>query len=733
MLFYCNLVAFDIKTRKKMQKKTISLIMTSFISLPTYSLSADIKSNDKVLLEAITVENSSSEMTGDYSYYKTKSTSATKTDTPLKETAQSVQIVNKEVISDVNAVTLKDTLSYVSGISHQNNFGEVWDNFSIRGFSGHENTGMSLLKNGFSDNRGYNIPRDIVNIESIEFLKGPSAALYGNSEPGGTININTKQPKFTPEYSLETSVGSYDFYRVSTDLTAPISQSVAFRLNAASQKKGSFRDYVQSNKNIIAPSLLWSISDNTFLTYNGEYIEQKIPLDRGIIAINGDIKAIDSKTFFGNPNDANTKQENHSHQLKLEHYFSDNWSSNAGLAYKDNSLKGSSSEVKPFTNVTSDSVLLRTRYRDFTSDDISFQADVKNVSNIANMKNTLLLGTETYKFEADTVMYNLNNSVRVSNIYSNPTYTTLATGKGTLATDRNEEQKAVALFAQDELEIGNYRLLGGLRYDEVQMDTLNNLNKKNTTQNDYALSPRVGLSYLLDEQWSLYTTSGKSFRPNTGVDINGDTFEAEEGLSLETGVKFESSNKRVGGTLSLYQIDKENVLTGSDPSGTYSIAAGEVRSKGIELDINGKVTDNVKVSTNYAYTNTEITKDSGGTVDWWSGEVVNLEGKELSNVPKHSGGILAMWEDSLSNSSSYGLGSGISYVGKREGNYINSFNLPSYTTVKLISYWKADKNLTLKLNVDNLFDKEYIVSSYDRSWLSVGDPRSFTLTMNYKF
>ena len=716
-----------------MQKKTISLIMTSFISLPTYSLSADIKSNDKVLLEAITVENSSSEMTGDYSYYKTKSTSATKTDTPLKETAQSVQIVNKEVISDVNAVTLKDTLSYVSGISHQNNFGEVWDNFSIRGFSGHENTGMSLLKNGFSDNRGYNIPRDTVNIESIEFLKGPSAALYGNSEPGGTININTKQPKFTPEYSLETSVGSYDFYRVSTDLTAPISQSVAFRLNAASQKKGSFRDYVQSNKNIIAPSLLWSISDNTFLTYNGEYIEQKIPLDRGIVAINGDIKAIDSKTFFGNPNDANTKQENHSHQLKLEHYFSDNWSSNAGLAYKDNSLKGSSSEVKPFTNVTSDSVLLRTRYRDFTSDDISFQADVKNVSNIANMKNTLLLGTEAYKFEADTVMYNLNNSVRVSNIYSNPTYTTLATGKGTLATDRNEEQKAVALFAQDELEIGNYRLLGGLRYDEVQMDTLNNLNKKNTTQNDYALSPRVGLSYLLDEQWSLYTTSGKSFRPNTGVDINGDTFEAEEGLSLETGVKFESSNKRVGGTLSLYQIDKENVLTGSDPSGTYSIAAGEVRSKGIELDINGKVTDNVKVSTNYAYTNTEITKDSGGTVDWWSGEVVNLEGKELSNVPKHSGGILAMWEDSLSNSSSYGLGSGISYVGKREGNYINSFNLPSYTTVKLISYWKADKNLTLKLNVDNLFDKEYIVSSYDRSWLSVGDPRSFTLTMNYKF
>jgi iron complex outermembrane receptor protein len=716
-----------------MRKRKLFLIMTSFISLPIQVFSVDTKSNDKVVLEAIIVENNSSINENEYSYYKTKSTSATKTDTPLKETAQSVQIVNREVIDDVNAVTLKDTLSYVSGISQQNNFGGMWDNFSIRGFAGHENTGMSLLKNGFSDNRGYNAPRDTANIESIEFLKGPSAALYGNSEPGGTININTKQPKFKPEYSVETSVGSYDFYRTSIDLTGPINESVAFRLNAAIQKDGNFRDYMESNRNIIAPSLLWSINDDTFLTYNGEYIEQKAPLDRGIVAINRDLKAIDYKTFFGNPNDGDMNLKNYTHQMKLEHYFSDSWSGNAGIAYKDNSLEGYASEVKPFTNVTSDSVLLRTRYRDYTSDDISFQADIKNVSNIANMKNTLLLGTEAYKFEADTIMYNLNNSVRVSNIYSNPTYTTLATGKGTLSTDRTEEHNAIALFSQDEIEVGKFRFLAGVRYDQIDIDSTNNINKKTTTQNDYAVSPRLGITYLLDEQWSVYTTTGKSFRPNTGVDINGDTFEAEEGESLEVGLKFESLNKRVGGTLSLYQIDKENVLTGSDPSGNYSIAAGEVRSKGIEIDINGKVTDNVKISTNYAYTNTEITKDSGGAVDYLTGNVVNLEGKELSNVPKHSGGILAMWEDSLSSSSSYGIGSGISYVGKREGNYINSFTLPSYTTVKLVSYWKADKNLTFKFNIDNLFDKEYIVSSYDRSWLTPSDPRNFTLSMNYKF
>ena len=713
-----------------MKKKAIFCVLATSIILPSQVLSSQ---NDKTTLSPITIENNLSETTGEYSYYKTKSYSATKTDTPLKEVPQSVQIVNKEIIQDTNSVTLSDTLVYVSGTSYQNNFGGMWDNFSIRGFSGHENTGMSLLKNGFSDNRGYNAPRDTANIESIEFLKGPSGALYGNSEPGGTINIVTKQPKFDPEYSIESSLGSENFYRVSSDLTGPINESLAFRLNVAKEKKDSFRDYIKSDRTVIAPSLLWSISDNSFLTYFGEYIEQKAPLDRGIIAINGNKNAISNKTFFGNPNDGDMKLENYTHQLKLEHYFSDSWSGNAGIAYKNNSLKGTASEVRPFLNVTTDSVLLRTRYRDYNSNDLAYQGDIKNVSTFADIKNTLLLGTELYKFEADTKMNNLNNSVRISNIYSNPTYTTLLTGRGNLITDRNEEQKSLALFAQDEIEIGNFRFLTGVRYDKIEMDTINNLNKKTLTQNDYAVSPRVGVTYILNPEWALYATSGKSFRPNSGVDINGNTFEAEEGISLETGIKFESLDKKIGATLAVYQINKNNVLTGTDPNGTYSVAAGEVESKGVEFDINGKITDNIKINLNYAYTNAEVTKDEGGVIDYLTGSIVNLKGKSLSNVPMHSGGLLAMWEDNISIDSSYGLGAGISYVGKREGNYINSFDLSSYTTTKLISYWKMDKNITFKLNIDNLFDKEYIISSYDRSWLTPGDPRSFKLTMNYKF
>lgn len=715
-----------------MQKKVFSIVAASFIFFPNIIFSAEIKTNDTVSLSDVTVVSGSDD--NEQSYYKTEASSSTRTGTPLLETPQSVQIVTGEVLDDFSLVSLNDTLDYTSGISRQNNFGGIWDNFSIRGFSGHENTGISMLKNGFADNRGYNAPRDAANIETIEVLKGPSGSLYGNTEPGGTINIVTKQPKFSNENSITTMVGSDDFYRVAADITGPLSESFAYRLNVAAEKKKSFRDYIESERYVVAPSFLWEFNDTTYLSYMGEYIRQEAPFDRGIVAFDGDLDGVDYKTFFGNPTDEKMILQNYTHQLKLEHQFSDNWSAKVGLAYKTGDFKGTGAEVKPFVNVTTDSLMLRSRYKDFESDDISLQADIKNVSTIKGLKNTLLFGMETYRYELDFALYNLNNAVRMDNIRSNPTYTTLATGKGNIIRDENQVQKGMAFFAQDELALSDaWRLLVGLRYDEMDTHLKNYHNDTSSSQNDYALSPRIGLTYMINSNWSWYATSGKSFRPNSGVDVDGNTFEAEEGISLETGLKFESDDKDIGASFALYRIDKENVLTGSDPNGVYSIAAGEVRSQGIEFDIGGQITSNVKINANYTYTDAKVTKDSGGAVDWSSGAVVNLEDQQLSNVPKHSGALLLMWEENISNNSSYGIGSNVVYVGKREGNYINSFTLPDYITVGLTSYWQATKNLKVKLNINNIFDEEYIASSYDRSWLTPGSPRSFALSMNYKF
>ncbi|KLE04309.1 TonB-denpendent receptor [Aliarcobacter butzleri L353] len=533
--------------------KPIKNTITYSICLSMSLLSQTFAQETTVLDEIkVSTENNNYSTQND-NYYKTKSQSATKTDTPIRETPQSVQVVSNEIIKELNAVKIEDVLDYTSGVSRQNNFAGMWDNFSIRGFAGNENTGMSLLKNGFADNRGFNAPRDTANIESIEFLKGPSGSLYGNSEPGGTINIVTKEPKFTSEHSIKTDVGSYDFYRMALDSTAPINDNLAYRLNVATEKKGSFRDHIESQRYIVAPSLLYSINDDTFVSYMGEFIEQKAPFDRGIALIDGK-NVMNPKNFLGNPDDGDVTLKNQTHQLKLEHYFSDSWSSRMGVAYKNNRLKGFGSEVTPATKITTNSINLRTRYRDYSSDDIQFQADLQNVTDIKDVTNTLLFGVETYRFEQDSILYTNKDTVRVDNIRSNPTYTVLKTGLGSLSTDKYEEQKGVALFVQDEVAYKDFKFLTGLRYDEVRMDNLNHLDSNSVKQNDYAVSPRVGITYLIDDMWSVYTTSGTSFRPNTGTDIDGKTFESERSVSIETGLKFESEDKKTGGTLSLYQI-----------------------------------------------------------------------------------------------------------------------------------------------------------------------------------
>ena len=432
--------------------------------------------NDKMELDKVTISENGNYLSSKNAYYKTRTQSATKTDTPNREIAQSVSVITNETLEDLNFVKLDDALDYVSGLSRQNNFGGLFDNYSVRGFQGNENTGLSTLKNGFSDNRGYNIPRDTVNIESIEFLKGPSGSLYGNSEPGGTLNVVTKQPNFDNKHHIKTDIGSYDFYRVSLDSTAPINESFAYRITAAAEKKSSFRDYVDSQRYIVAPSLIYSISDDTFLTYIGEFIEQKAPMDRGIALVNGQ-NIMNHKTFIGNPDDGDITLKNQTHQLKLDHYFSDNWSSKVGFAYKKNSLKGKATEIVPSRDITGNGDLLRVRNRDVSSDDIQFQAVIKGIQEIGDAKNTILFGIEAYRFEQDFIMYANNNAVRVDNILSKPTYTVLNSGLGSKTTDRNEKSKGVALFIQDELAYKDFRFLAGLRYDEVIMDNLNYLNK----------------------------------------------------------------------------------------------------------------------------------------------------------------------------------------------------------------------------------------------------------------
>ncbi|RYE89692.1 MAG: TonB-dependent siderophore receptor, partial [Oxalobacteraceae bacterium] len=302
-------------------------------------------------------------------------TGATKTDALLIDLPQSVRVLTADLLADAGVRTLAGALDLTSGVSRQSNLGGLWDSYAMRGFTGDPNFGSDYMVNGFNSSRGYNGMRDNANTDSIEVLKGPASALYGRGEPGGTVNIVTKKPRFVPGYSADLSIGSYHTYRSAVDLTGPLGDNLAYRLNAAYEKGDSFRDVITNERTLISPSFIWLIGERTALSYEIEASEQRTPFDRGIPAINGMLGAVPVSRFLGEPGDGKITVKSVGQQAFLRHEFNDDWSLQAGLSYRDSSLHGFSSEVN---NILADrrSARRQHRHRDWAATDASGRAEI---------------------------------------------------------------------------------------------------------------------------------------------------------------------------------------------------------------------------------------------------------------------------------------------------------------------------------------------------------------------
>lgn len=664
-------------------------------------------------------------------YYADEAEGA-KTSLPLRELPQSVRVMSRQTLDDLGATRLDDVLDYVGGVSRQNNFGGLWDNVAIRGLPGNENTGMATLLNGFSSNRGFNAPRDLAGVELIEFLKGPAAALYGSSEPGGTLNIVSKKPLWKAAHSVEAYAGSHSLGRAALDTTGPISDNLAYRLNVAVEDKGSFRDQVSAQRQVVAPAFTWKLSPDTVLEYTSEYLRHATPLDRGVVAVNNQLGAVPVSRFLGEPADGDVTVTNQTHQLVLSHEWNADWRSRTGLSYRETGLKGYSTEASA---LQADGRTLRRqrRYRDYQSDDVALQAELQGTVRAGGLEQEVLVGVESYRFHMDSLMLRANPSASAPYAIDifNPVYgqTQPTPGRNT---DTREKQRNTALYVQDTLKLGEqWRVMAGLRADNYDQSLQNRITTTTTTQSPSAVSPRLGVSWLPSAGWTVYANAGKSFRPNTGSDAAGNAFDPEKARAFELRAKWESADQRLGATAALFDITKRNVLTSDPVNSGFSVAAGEVRSRGLELDVAGRLTANWRLNASLVFNDVEITRDNTLEV-----------GGRLLNVPKVNGSVLAVYEDALANGQRYGVGGGVTYMGKRLGQARTqaeanagtaAFDLPSYTTAKLLAYWRLSPTINLTLDVDNLFDKVHYTSSYSRVWVTPGALRTVTVGLQAKF
>lgn len=664
--------------------------------------------------------------------YHADEAAGAKTDLPLRELPQSVRVVSRQAIDDLGATRLDDVLDYVGGVSRQNNFGGLWDNFAIRGLPGNENTGMATLLNGFSSNRGFNAPRDLAGVERIEFLKGTAAALYGSSEPGGTLNIVSKRPLWKAAHSVEGYLGSHGLKRGAFDSTGPIGENFAYRLNVAVEDRESFRDHVSARREVIAPAFTWKLGRDTVLEYSGEFLRHATPLDRGVVTVGNRLGAIPRSRFLGEPADGDVTVENQTHQFILSHEWNSAWRSRLGLSYRNTSLNGFSTEASAL-GANNATLTRQRRFRDFDSNDIALQAELQGTIRTGAVEHELLFGLESFRFSMDSIMLRANPTAArpyAIDIY-NPVYGQLQPVPGR-NTDTLEHQRNTAFYMQDAIKLApEWRLVAGVRVDNYRQSLENRVAGTTARQDPSSTSPRIGLSWLPTPQWTFYANAGRSFRPNVGSDVAAQGFEPETGRALELGTKWESTDRRMGATAALFDIRKRNVLTSDPVNAGYSTAAGEILSRGFEFDFAGQLTTNWRLNASLVLNDVEITKDNTLAI-----------GGRLLNVPRVNGSVLAVYENAFANGQRYGIGGGVTHVGKRLGQARTqadakaatpSFELPSYTTAKLVAYWRINSALRVTLDVDNLFDSTYYASSYSRLWVTPGTARTITVGLQAKF
>lgn len=659
------------------------------------------------------------------------------------ETPQAEQHLDAETLRASGAVELSRALDLSASVARQNNFGGLWNAFALRGFVGDENLPSNLLVNGFNAGRGFGGPRDLSGIESVEVLKGPRAALFGRGEPGGTVNLVTKRPTFKSAGELRLSAGSFDTVRVDADWTAPLSDSVAIRLVGFAEDAGSFRDTVTTKKHGASPSLAWRLGAASQLVYELEFSRQEIPFDRGVLALNGQLGAIPRSRFLGEPGDGPLKAGVQGHQLEFQHEFSRDWSLLAGLTHRRTSLEGYSTEAELAANRQSLFVDGRTltRQRRFRNYDALYQvlrAELNGRLRWGGLQHRLIVGADVDRFENDQVFLraraptlagNPTPAQRQAIDIVNPVYGAYPLPTPGPLTNRVETQQSAGLFVQDQIDLGTrWQLRLGARFDDYEQTLENRANGQVSTQRTSRTSPQLGLVFRAGEAVSLYATYGENFRPLSGTDAQGRGFEPNQSTALEAGVKFSLAGGAIDANLAVFRVEQENLLVVDDPSAFTLAAAGRASSRGLELDLNGELASGLTLWASYAWVDAQ-TRNRFNDANF--GLPVPA-GTRLLNVPEHTLSLQLVQALRIAGRGAQ-IGGGLLHVGRRSGEFTTGFELPAYTLARAFVAVDLNKALTLRLDIDNLFDAVYYTNSFSALWVQPGTPRSARASLAVRF
>ncbi|MGD1949583.1 MAG: TonB-dependent siderophore receptor [Leptolyngbyaceae cyanobacterium] len=655
---------------------------------------------------------------GDEGYNPSSATVGTRTDTPLRDIPQTIQVIPQAVIEDQQATQLSDVLQNATGVAQGQTSPRTFsNNFLIRGLDSSD----SVLINGLPDPTG----RDVsfgANIEQVEVLRGPASVLFGQGQLGGAVNLVTKQPLSEPFYSLDLAGGTEYFYRGAIDLSGPIndSGSVLYRLYESAQTTESFVDFYDQQRYLVAPVLSWQISDRTQLTLEADYSAIEAPFDFGIPAegsvLSNPNGEISRDLFVGEPDIDNSQNRVFRIGYDLDHRFSNNWQFRSVFR---TSLTNLDREIVFSTGLEDDLRTLNRAYDRQDYDDTVYNMDnyVTGEFSTGSLEHQLVAGINLFRRDTDAIAYQA--LVEPLDIFE-PEYGGSLISEEVLVYDRTSMTEQAGLYVQDLISLtDDLKVLLSGRFDIANQDFQDTVSGVDEFSQAEEFSPRVGIVYQPIQPVSLYASYGQSFNLATST-LSAAPPEPEEGEQYEIGVKVDISDQ-LSATLALYDLTRSNVPTSDPNDPTQTIQVGEQRSRGVEVDIGGEILPGWNVITGYAYTDTEVTEDN--TFD---------EGNRLNNVPEHAFNLWTTYEIQSGNLQGLGFGLGIIYAGERPGDLDNSFELPSYTRTDAAVFYRRD-NYRISLNIENLFDIDYFVAAQNRNRVFPGEPLTLVGSFSWEF
>ncbi|MBI6655957.1 TonB-dependent siderophore receptor [Pseudomonas carnis] len=657
-------------------------------------------------------------------YHATRSASATRTDTAIHETPQSISVVSKDVVEDLGATRLQDALDYAGGVGRANNFGgQGLTTFTVRGFTTGE-----FYRNGFPINRGYPNMPDANTIERLEVLRGPATMLYGRGDPGGTFNVVSKQPLAERTVTLGSQLNDQGMKRGTLDASGPLDEEgrLAYRLNVVGEGGDTFRDHVETERYGVTPVITWQATDDTKVTFEGDFMRNNHPLDRGLTRFPNQRGTPSRDTFWGDKDAGKLHNDNNMAQLRFEHALSDNWTLGGGFQWLDGSLKGNAIEANGPGSLGADGRTLQRNfnYRKLEWTDKDYQLNLTGHFSTGGFDHTLLTGIEYENYDYKSIIQRSSDKVGTYPVdIFNPVYGQTRPALTRTPTHDKENLKTYAAFVQDQVALTErLKVLAGARFERFEHDYETYVPRgKNWQAADNAVTPRVGVIYDLTDTVAVYADAARSFKPNTGASREGGGFAPEKGKSYEMGIKWEALDRQLSVDAAVYQIEKKNVLTTDPVDNTFSVAAGQVRSRGFDLNVAGNLTPEWRVIGGYAYVDAEVTRDN-----------TLRSGTRLMNIPRNSFSLLNVYEFQDGALKGLGLGAGGKYVDQRAGQTANTaFSMDAYTVVDLLGYYKVNEHVRLNLDVKNLFNRDYEEGAFGNIYAYPGAPRTVQVGIAY--